>query len=460
MGNGQQATAPAFDPNAAYSPAQTSTAPAFDPNGSYQPANPPATQAQTSTETAGQGFWGAAWNDLKNLIRYPSAQNPYPGMGVEAKQAAAQQSAEQNKSEQAAGYSQPYRVLAPVAQSLGVNVPGMEQAAKQGDAGAVMGHAVAAATPAVVGLAAGELAQNSGKLSDLLQNSAQRNYETVLNPTKISTKYQTQKIMPQLLEERPTALTRQGLADQAATKAEAAGQQVEEAVSNLKGTMSVQPVLDSLEKLKQQNTVNGVDLRPEVTNAIEQVQGQFQAMGPDISLQDGVKARRILDSAVAEAKGYQGAQLSDASMAAIRKEGANSIRTELAQASPDLAAVNAKFHFWNTLNDVVEQTIQRKTGQAKTGLLPTIETGAAGAAGLAKGGLASGAGYAGAMYTLGKMIRSTGWQTVSAATKLKIADTLMTGRFDAINGLLIGSGLSAVNSPPSQPVNNAEVDEK
>ena len=89
MGNGQQATAPAFDPNAAYSPAQTSTAPAFDPNGSYQPANPPATQAQTSTETAGQGFWGAAWNDLKNLIRYPSAQNPYPGMGVEAKQAAA-----------------------------------------------------------------------------------------------------------------------------------------------------------------------------------------------------------------------------------------------------------------------------------------------------------------------------------------------------------------------------------
>ena len=212
---------------------------------------------------------------------------------------------------------------------MGVNVPGMEQAAKQGDTGAVMGHAVAAAAPAAIGYAAGELAQRSGKLSDLLQNSAQRNYETVLNPTKISTKYQTQKIMPQLLEERPTALTRQGLADQAATKAEAAGQQVEEAVSNLKGTMSVQPVLDSLEKLKQQNTVNGVDLRPEVTNAIEQVQGQFQAMGPDISLQDGVKARRILDTAVAEAKGYQGAQLSDASMAAIRKEGANSIRTEL-----------------------------------------------------------------------------------------------------------------------------------
>ena len=415
--------------------------------------------AASSTESAGQGFWGAAWNYLKNLVRYPSAQNPYPGMGLEEKQAAAQQAAEQNRSEKAAGYSALYRGLVPVASSIGVNVPGMEQAAKQGDAGAVVGHAVAAAAPALAGAAVGEIA-NRVNAGDVLRNSAQRNYETVLNPTKISTKYQTQKIMPQLLEERPTAMTRQSLADKANLQAETAGQQIEQTVSGLKGTMSVQPVLDSLENLKKQNMVNGVDLRPEVTNAVEQVQGQFQAMGPDISLQDGVKARRILDNAVAEAKGYQGAQLSDASMAAIRKEGANSIRAELAQANPDLAAVNAKFHFWNTLGDVVEQTIQRKTGQQKTGLLPTIETTAAGAAGVAKGGLASGAGYAGAMYTLGKLVRSTGWQTVSAATKLKIADALAAGHFDAINGLLAGAGLSALNASPTQPVNNSEENEK
>jgi len=34
----------------------------------------------------------------------------------------------------------------------------------------------------------------------------------VLNPTKQTTKYQTQKIMPQLLQERPIAMTRKGLA--------------------------------------------------------------------------------------------------------------------------------------------------------------------------------------------------------------------------------------------------------
>jgi hypothetical protein len=150
-----------------------------------------------------------------------------------------------------------------------------------------------------------------------------------------------------------------------------------------------------------------------------------------------VKARRILDAGVSEAKGYQGAQLSDASMAAIRKETANSIRSELGKASPDLAAVNAKYHFWNTLSDVMEATIQRKTGQAQTGLLPTTETAAAGAAG-ATHGLGAGAGYAGAIYALGKLTRSTAWRTISAASKSSIADALANGDFEGF-GKIIGA---------------------
>jgi hypothetical protein len=152
-----------------------------------------------------------------------------------------------------------------------------------------------------------------------------------------------------------------------------------------------------------------VSLRPEVDSAIDAVSQQMQKMGPDVSLQDAVKARRILDSAASEAKGYQGAQLSDASMAAIRKEAVNSIRSELAQASPNLAAVNAKFHFWNSLNDVLEQTIQRKTGQV--GALSKVETVVAGAGGLAHGGLSGATGYAAAVNFLGKAIRSAGWNT-------------------------------------------------
>jgi hypothetical protein len=276
-------------------------------------------------------------------------------------------------------------------------------------------------------------------VADFFRSSAEKNYQDVLNPTKVTTKYQTQKIMPQLLEEKPTAWTRKGLAEKAAGQAEQAGQGIEQTVSGLQGTMNTQPVIDGLQNLKKSYQVNGVSLRPEVDNAIDAVSEQMQAMGPDISLQDAVKARRILDSAVAEAKGYQGAQLSDASMAAIRKETANSIRGELGKASPDLAALNSKFHFWNTLSDVMEQTIQRKTGQVNA--LPKMETVIAGAGGLAKAGVTGAAGAGSAMWLLGKAVRSTGWRTVKAATKSSIVDALGNGQFDRAVGLLGKTGI-------------------
>lgn len=283
--------------------------------------------------------------------------------------------------------------------------------------------------------------------SDLLNSSAVKNYQDVLNPTKVTTKYQTGKIMPQLLEEKPVAMTRQGLADKAAANAEAAGQQIEQTVSGLQGKMNTQPVIDGLQNLKKSFQVNGVSLRPEVDSAIDAVSDQMKQLGPDISLQDAVKARRILDGAVAEVGGYQGKPLSDTSLANVRKEAANSIRTELGQASPDLAAVNAKFHFWNTLSDVLGQTIQRKTGQV--GALSKVETVVAGAGGLAKSGLSGAAGYAGAVNLLGKAFRSTGWRTLSAATKSGIADALTSGDFDKVISLVGKTGV--VGEMTTQP---------
>jgi hypothetical protein len=279
-----------------------------------------------------------------------------------------------------------------------------------------------------------------GAVADFLKSSAQKSYEQVLNPTMKATKYQTQKIMPQLLEERPIAMTRKGLAEKAASRAEEAGQQIEQAVSGLQGNINTQPVIDGLQNLKKSFQVKGVSLRPEVDNAIDAVSQQMQAMGPDISLQDAVKARRILDTAVAEVKGYHGAQLSDTSLAAIRKETANSIRSELGQASPDLAAFNATFHFWNTLNDVLEQTIQRKTGQV--GALGKVETAVAGAGGLAAHGITGAAAYAGAVHALGKAIRSTAWRTATAATKASIAEAFANGQFDRVANLLGKTGLA------------------
>jgi hypothetical protein len=260
--------------------------------------------------------------------------------------------------------------------------------------------------------------------------------------------------MPQLLEEKPFAMSRQGLANKAAGQAEAAGQQIESTVSGLQGEMKTQPVINQLENLRQKYQVNGVSLRPEVDNAINTLQDQLRnvskpanvpggAQGPgeaSISYQDVVRARRILDDAVAEVGGYQGKPLSDTSLANIRKATANSFREELAQASPDLAAVNAKFHFWNTLEDVLNQTMSRKTGQVNA--LPKIETVIGAAGGFAGGGLTGAAGFGAAINLIGKAVRSTMWRTLSAAAKGNIADALATGQFDTITNILSKAGVA------------------
>jgi hypothetical protein len=300
-------------------------------------------------------------------------------------------------------------------------------------------------------------------VKNVLKQSAAKNYQDVLNPTRIDTKYQTQKIMPQLVKEAPVAMTRQGLAEKAAGQADIAGQQIEQTVSGLQGSMKTQPVIDGLENLRQKYQVNGVSLRPEVDGAINALQDQLRgisqpadvpggAAGPgeaSISYQDVVKARRILDQAVAEVGGYQGRPLSDTSMANIRKATANSFREELGNASPDLAAVNAKFHFWNTLNEVLEQTIQRKTGQVNA--LPKMETVIAGAGGLASGGgLTAALGFGAAMKALGSAFRSTGWRTVSAATKSSIADSLANGQFKNVLDTLGKAGIVAAGANQEQ----------
>jgi hypothetical protein len=94
------------------------------------------------------------WSDVKNFARYPSGVSPYPGMDLDAKQAIAQGSAERTEQRRQAGYGGGYRAMAPIGESIGVNVPGMEESARQGDEGGVLGHAAAVPTA----MAAAELA--------------------------------------------------------------------------------------------------------------------------------------------------------------------------------------------------------------------------------------------------------------------------------------------------------------
>jgi hypothetical protein len=284
-------------------------------------------------------------------------------------------------------------------------------------------------------------------VAPLLKKSAAKSYEAIINPTRQGTKFDTQKIMPQLLQERPVALTRQGLTARAGAQAEEAGQQIESRVSGMTGQQQTQPVLDSLEKYRQKFQVNGKTLIPEVDTAVDNMKGAIQQLGPSLSYQDAIKARRILDNSVAAAGGYSGKALADSSILATRKAAADSYRSEFAKASPDLAELNGKFHFWRTLEDTLTATNLRKTGQTVP-LGQMLETATAAGAGAARHGLMAGGGYAGAMYAVGKFMRSTAWRTTTGMVKAKLAEGLAQGDWKTVmdlatRGVAANAGINA-----------------
>ena len=112
----------------------------------------PTATADTPAPAANPGLFKSFFSDIAGIF-HPSAQNPYPGMGQEEKSAAAAESTQRDVDRKKAGYSSEYRAVAPLAESIGVNVSGTEESAKKGDVGGVIGHI--AAPVAVMGVAEG-----------------------------------------------------------------------------------------------------------------------------------------------------------------------------------------------------------------------------------------------------------------------------------------------------------------
>lgn len=106
------------------------------------------------------GFWSTLGSDLWNMVPHSNqlpANLPNPKIAATVSGGQSQKQFEQEQaSRKAQGYGALYRTAAPIGQyGLGVNVPGMEQSAAQGDIGGVAGHAAAvpvamAATEGVV----------------------------------------------------------------------------------------------------------------------------------------------------------------------------------------------------------------------------------------------------------------------------------------------------------------------
>ena len=288
------------------------------------------------------------------------------------------------------------------------------------------------------GFAAGGkvLEKLGGKAAGSLKASAERGMTRALGPTTREMKAKAAKVVPGLIERKTVAMTRKGLTEQAEVALGKAGESLDEVLSKIpkETRVSAKPVLKALRDAKAQFMVDGVAVEPGAVKAIDDVIDTVRDLGPKVSFESMRSLRQILDKSVAKSKGFLMDEAGTFSVMA-KREASNAIRRELASKFPDLAKVNAEYSFWKNVDDVLSATAQRTAGQSKP--LGEQIFGAAGiAGGMATGGLSGAVGGAVLMSNLRKAMTSTGWNTVGALVKNKIADAIASGKFEAASGFL------------------------
>lgn len=150
---------------------------------------PPKPDPQGGWSTLGSDIWGALKGAANQGVAMSSTLMGIPNeqqrdLGITPVTDTIKQTVQnipaQYKSEKEAGYSAPYRALAPVASAIGVNVPGMEESAKEGDVSGVVGHA--AAVPVMMAATAG-LAKGAGAAGEAVAGVGKSPVPAVLPET-------------------------------------------------------------------------------------------------------------------------------------------------------------------------------------------------------------------------------------------------------------------------------------
>lgn len=296
-----------------------------------------------------------------------------------------------------------------------------------------------------------------------LKKSAGDQYNRLLAATTKRNKATSERIVPELIE-RGEVGSMAGLTNKAEKQVAALGGQIDDAVKAVPEADRVDAtsVINALEDYKKEFIVDGVQVAPQAVAHINELQktiddivssaeGNQRAFG-GVPYQSLNKVRQIWDGVVAKADGYGAGNLAEGSMVDAMREGANAIRAELSKAQPDIAKINQEFRLWKGLNDVLEDTALRRTGQS--GGLPKLFTPGAGVmttSGAFMGGvpLAESVLYGSALTTalslVDAAVKSGHYNTLSAVAKDKLAKAIMDGNAEAVEHIFSRSG-AAISS--------------
>jgi len=341
--------------------------------------------------------------------------------------------------------------------------------AAAGTAGAQTGGQPGAMATAA-GLGAGGEALSAAVESPAVQNylreAAEKQYAKAINATKQGNKWISQNIaVPELLDRGVSAFTLKGLAGKATNNVQAFGQAIDDAWKALPAgtTAEIEPILNTIESSAKnaltimdstgraipitQTAAKGLDSIDFLKQTLRDVSVPNPATGNlEVPVEKLRQLRQAWDEIAAQAKVYKGADLADAATGKLHAMAASAIRDQLAQDFPDIAALNKEFSFWKNVEQVVNDTVLRREGQAKP-----LGRKIAGAAGIAFGGATGGLHGAivgkQAMEGLEALTSSTMWRTVSAVQKNNLAKYLASGNRTAaemtIRQMIKAAGLEA-----------------
>lgn len=290
--------------------------------------------------------------------------------------------------------------------------------------------AKSAAIGGAFGIGAGLLSKTAAKTAPKLRASAERGMAKALGPTTKAMKLQTEKVSPELVKRGFKGLTRGDLAKKAASNLEKATDDLNRVIESIPpGTrVNAKSILKALQDSKAAYMVDDVIVEPRAVKAIDDMAKTVKEMGPKVSFESMRNLRQILDKSVAKSKGFLLDEASTFSIAA-KRDASNAIRRELAKQFPDLAKVNAEYSFWRNVDDILTETLQRTSAQS-TPLGEQILGGAGAAGGFASGGIGGAVTGAVVLSNLRKAVTSSGWRTVGAAIKSRLADALANNRLE------------------------------
>lgn len=255
------------------------------------------------------------------------------------------------------------------------------------------------------------------------------------------------KSVPELIKRGETALSLGGMAEKAGEHVRSGGQAIQNAFDALPADsrIDVGAVANAIETASDKmfrNTLKTTGempfLGPEAVRGERHVKDVLDFLRQNaevdattgeryITAENARKLRQYYDKTAALGGAYSNKTFSDASTTAAHELAGNSMREELAKKFPDIAVLNKEYSFWKGIQQVTENTLQRKTGHGE-GLGAVV----AGVGGAVMGGAAGGSHGAvllgsWARKNAEKIFKSTAWETVSSVQKDKLANALAKG---------------------------------